>query len=304
MTNKFLAAGSVALMGAGALLGTSTAAHAYTSDDCLDNAPDGAIVELLDGDICSMTVNTPGAFEWAPARLVDFDFALSMILVAGGGGGSHDSYGYGGGGGEVYYLGNVWPDEGSPVSVYIGEGGAVGTRGEDSTFEDSANTIIVHGGEAGTQATGDSGSENSHAIGTNGETVFGGGACGPASDSAPGDGCFIADVTNTSPPTYLWPAPDGEIEMGRGGDGNSSGSLEPSYGWGGDASGSFANPGSSGVAIFHWLLSDMTPLEDSSTPLASTGVDANAIGMTAGALALGGVALAVVAAARRVRRSK
>ena len=97
MTNKILAAGSVALVGAGSLLG-ATAAQAYTEADC-GTEPTGAFLSLINDDICSLTFNSTSDTDWTIPAGID---RLAAVLVGGGGGSvSFVGGGYAGGGGEV-----------------------------------------------------------------------------------------------------------------------------------------------------------------------------------------------------------
>ena len=292
MTHKILAASSVALMGAGSLLG-ATAAQAYTSADC-GTQPIEAVTEIVDGNICQVTFNIPDDYLWYTPEGVDH---ISAIIIGGGAAASTLGYGYGGGAGEVYFSDNVYPVDEGFVALQVGAGGtAVGggdQDGEDSILEDSANFIVASGG----LANGTSGSGYTAGTYSDGWTTFGGGAKNGGTSTEPGEG-FLTSETGFDPASDLFPANVDNLILGRGGSG-----LElpdqGGYGWGGSADGGGdIEDGYDGAVIFRWFV----PESASNTPLASTGVDAAPMGFAAAAmLVAGGVGLAI---ARRARRTK
>lgn len=274
MSNKVLAAGSVALMGAGSLLGAS-AAQAATVADC--GTYDGATVTLIDGNLCDVVFDVPGEYSFtAPAGVT----ALEAVLIGGGAGSVKDSvtdpasetprFGYGGWVAHFEYA-----DLTEDVDVIVGAGGTV--------------TYIVDG-ETVTQGDG---GENSY---------FG-------SDFAEGEdyttqwnldaysGDPLSDPYEVGENNPLFPAIDGEPNLAFSGQiyENAGDCPNPAYGSGGSVCGTTYEEGADGAVVIRYN----TPTAD----LASTGVDANSIGIAAGALGLGGVALAIVAAVRRARRT-
>ena len=119
MTNKILAAGSVALMGAGALIGAAPAHASITDADC-GPIPTDAFLEVVDGEICNLTFDSQSATNWAFPTNVD---RIAAVIIGGGAGiVLADSTGYAGGGGEVLYVNDV--DTADIASMIIGGGGA------------------------------------------------------------------------------------------------------------------------------------------------------------------------------------
>ena len=297
MNNKFLAAGSVALMGAGSLLG-ATPANAFTEADC-GTVPADAFLELLGEDICSVTFDINSETAWEVPAGID---RLAAVLIGGGGCSMQMSNtGYGGGGGEVIYIDDVDPADLADLTI----GGPGNALPELDGGDTTLGSYVAEGGIRGEDydGAGTSGSGNAAAFTAGTSTnLFGGGAKTAATSSAIGAGYVLSDPDLTNDDPFFSDAFD-TIEMGKGG---SPLALPNSVGYGeggsADADDALSNAGETGAAIFRWSLTDVNT--DSETPLAATGVDANAIGMTAGALGLGGVALAVVAAARRARRVK
>ena len=292
MTHKILAAGSVALMGAGSLLGAS-AAQAYTEADC-GAQPDSALTSLVGDDICQVTYYIPGEFTWDVPSGVD---QIAAIVIGGGAGSSAGVVGYGGGAGEVEFYNNVVLQGEDSVSVTVGSGGdsAVGgwgDDGEDSVLSDAGNTVVASGGHG----DGTSGSGYSSTTAAGRADTYGGGAKNGATDQGPGEG-FLTSETGFAPASDLFPENVDSMVLGQGGSGVSV-PTEGGYGWGGSSNGtSDLEDGYDGAVIFRWFIP-----EAASTPLASTGVDAAPMGIAAaGMLVAGGVGLAI---ARRARRSK
>ena len=299
MNNKILAAGSVALMGASSLLGAS-AAQAYTDEDCgdLNGMSFGFLLEE-GGDVCAAIALGPGDFTFqAPAGTT----AVEMIFVgAGGGAAQQASDGYGGNGGEILFIEGIDPSATFEFTLGAGgaAGGEVGNDGELSTLSIGQEEYEAHGGDGGEYFTGQSGGGNSYASRLTGSTQFGGGSKEPATADGPGAGWGIGEpgLVGDDNPLWIWEIGDSQYADG----GNGEAIDGHNWGSGGDVEWNGTDwdieDGQDGFAEIHYKLG-------ATTPLASTGVDANAIGMTAGALGLGGVALAVVAAARRARRTK
>lgn len=294
MSNKIIAAGSVALVGAGSFPAAAPA-QAYTDADCGDQT--GMDITAIYGgtdDMCFSVAFGVGDYSFqAPANTV----AVEVVISGAGGGASTEGYGYGGGGGEVLFIDDL--DPAAVFDIYIGEGGGAASAGEASTITDGTTTYTASGGDGAAYLGGFSGNGNSYAILGDGWSQHGGGAGTAADSTNPGEGHFLNDPDFVGADNPLWPADD-DTEYGGGGNG-----LEldgGNWGFGGDAyydgSSWTLNGGEDGIVEIHYLLGD------SSNNLASTGVDANGIGMTAGTLTLSGVALGVVAAIRRSRRAK
>ncbi len=289
MNNKFLATGSVALMGAGSLLGAS-AAQAYTDADCGEQSG-MFITGLYEGteNVCFSVAFGAGDYTF---QAPEGSTAVEVVLSGSGGGASTAGYGYAGGGGEVLFIDDL--DITAEFSISLGEGGGNAADGGDSTITDGTTTHTARGGEA----SGASGNGNASYVLGDGYTKHGAGSGGDATADGPGVGQFLNDPAFVGVDNPLWPASD-ESQYGAGGSGTQL--EDDNWGNGGDAfydgTSWTLEGGRDGNIEVRYQLAD-------TTPLASTGVDANAIGMTAGALGLGGVALAVVAAARRARRVK
>lgn len=286
MTNKILAAGSVALMGAGSLLGAS-AANAYTVADCGEHVD--ALVTLLDGNICDVRWFSNGEAEFTAPDGVT---AVEAILV--GAGDSAVSYfsggyfeGYAGHAGEVVFLDDVDPDATHELVIGIGANAGRTEMLDEWTdveiYSEATDTVLD--GTFVAQA------------GNGSNSLVGDGAKGTPNTYS---GYLSSDPDLVGADNPLWPVMDGETPMGEGGqyfefESDMYGvTLGTGASWSRESAGGYQEDGGDGAAIFRFFAPN----------LAATGVDANAIGMTAGALGLGGVALAVVAAARRTRRSK
>ena len=289
MTNKILAAGSVALMGAGSLLGT-TAAGAATVADC--GTFDGAEVTLMDGDICDVVWTTPGTYSFkAPTGVTN----LQGIFVGAGAGGlgyndGSITVGYGGDAGEVAFFDDI---ETSPEwTVHIGDGG-------EGAYSTAYNTVTGNYGEASDFSLDVPPSDF--------EYPGAQGYIGPDDD-----GPYVGLGANTGNPdrntgfvssdpdlvganNALWPVIPGEQEFAVGGIGQSGNSdffTDLTPGSGGNASQLEGQTGADGMIIVRYY----------APKLASTGVDAAPMGIAAaGMLVAGGVGLAI---ARRARRSK
>ena len=298
MSNKILAAGSVALMGAGSFMGAAPAG-AIVEADC-GEAPTNGFVWVVNDTICSVSLNMNSATDFTMPAGID---RLAALVIGAGGGSVSDGYaGYAGGGGEVLYVADVTVSDLNTIE--IGHGGLSSTSytGSTSGGDTTLGSTVARGGEFGRDlaSSGDSGNGNTSwsSGGWDWNERFGGGAKSDASDGTPGAGYLLNDPELTLG-DELFPAEDAP-EFGRGGSGNSI-PGEAAFGWGGSATSGDKQDGVSGGIIFRWIPNSAAASENS---LAATGVDANSIGMTAGALGLGGVALAVVAAARRARRNK
>lgn len=288
MSNKIIAAGSIALMGAGSLVGAS-AANAYTVADCGEHVD--ALVTLIDGEICDVRFFSNGEYEFtAPAGVT----TVEAILV--GAGDSATAYrdegnvtfdGYAGNAGQVIFVDEV--DTNDTHDVVIGVGAGAGLWEYDSNWAET----IAYTAPSDTSLDGDiiahsaDGSLELEGVGAKGDP-FG------------YSGYLSSDPELVGDDNPLWPVIQDETPMGEGG--RYFENYEDMFGvtlgtgasWSDETIEGVQEDGGDGAAIFRFMAPN----------LAATGIDANAIGMTAGALGLGGVALAVVAAARRARRVK
>jgi hypothetical protein len=299
MTNKILAAGSVALMGAGALVG-ATPAQAYTDADCGLDGTD-YIGGLFDGttDVCWAIALGPGDYTFtAPANTV----ALEAVLGGAGGGAGSYGYGYGGNGGEIVFIDELEPTQTLEISLGAGgDGGAggpltAGADGEDSTIDNGVDIYTAHGGSGGEYVSGASGSGNAYGIASDEWTQNGGGAKTAGTADAAGVGYDLHDPELVGADNPLFPGDYVSI-YGSGGSGSESDGHN--WGYGGDASYDAGSDtwtledGESGFAYITYKLG---------TPLASTGVNTVPMGaLAAGMFVAGGAGLAI---ARRARRSK
>ena len=223
MSNKILAAGSVALMGAGSFMGAAPA-NAFTVDDC-GTVPDGAFVSLLDGDVCSLTFIASSDTDWAVPSGIE---RLAAVLVGGGGRGVNDtSCGYGGGGGEVVYVSDVDPADVVDISVGIGGNPVDDSDGGNTTF----GSYTAAGGDGGSWPNGGySGSDNA-SEGVNGDAdagVRGGGAKSAATTTTPGEG-YAPDDADLTEGDEFFPAQDQMLPWGAGGDGGCGGDIIPDF---------------------------------------------------------------------------
>jgi hypothetical protein len=281
MSEKLLAAGSATLIAAGSLLG-ATPAQAATAADC--GTHPGATVELLAGNVCSVTFDSEGDYDFtAPAGVTK----LEALVIAAGSGAEWcqaDTMGYAGGAGEVLYVSNLV--ESAAQSVVVGT---------DDGADSELNSTVARG------ADGDDSGSGNLGLGFDVQTfgnynVFGGGAKTPAGAVGnvgyAGEGFLSSDPDLVGVNNNLFPVIVGDLVLGQGGSGIEI--LEDSsYGSGGSTDGAVGEAdGYGGAVIFRY----MTP-----GTLASTGVDATAIGIGAGALLAGGVVLGAAAAVRRAR---
>jgi hypothetical protein len=275
MTNKILAAGSVALMGAGSLLG-ATAAQAATAADCGTHT--GATVSLINGSICQVIYGTAGDYSFdAPAGVTAFE----AVLIGGGAGSEKETvtedptslrkfFGYG-----AYMEHYSYEDVTGALAVTVGEGGTY----EELLWTNSIVDTVIDGldGEAS-----ELGEDSADGLGSGFDDNIMAYAGFPLSDvNVAGANNPLFPVTDGEP---LY-APSGRIYATAGE------CPTPTYGAGGSVCGTTYQDGASGAVIIRWSLGN----------LASTGVDASAIGVGAGALLAGGVALGAVAAVRRAR---
>jgi len=304
MTNKLLAAGSVALMGAGTLLG-ATAANAFTVAEC-ESAPSAGLPTAYD-NYCEVAF-LEGGDEYTFTTPAEYSDMWVMLVGAGGGAsGNNDGNGYAGGGGDVQFFDLSEVDPGTDLDLEVGLGGSTNTN----------NDASGEGGESWVQLPlsrlAADGGDNNNGFGVGwgycappgvslgyvayvgqgpsyfdaGITVPNGGECG---DGAPG---YVPSEESDTPEIFG----DLEFEIGAGGDVIAGGSELPSYGEGanvlvGLSEVTMNGAGGDGLVVFRW-----TPNE-----LASTGVDAAPLGIAAaGMLVAGGVGLAI---ARRSRRSQ
>ncbi|MFM6968242.1 MAG: hypothetical protein ACKOWN_04865 [Microbacteriaceae bacterium] len=308
MSNKILAAGSVALMGAGSLLFGATPANAFGSDEC-GLAPGDGSIRYTDG-YCSLTFDEAGDHTWTvPSNASE---VWAFIVGAGGGasGRVNVGEGYAGGGGDVQFYDLSDEAAGTELDIYVGAGGTsvsdattAAESGEDSSIDVGTDSWSAEGG-AGNEAGGSwlwgfCGASDFLIYAGEGTSYFPGDLTAPSGDACingvPG---YLPSEELDTPDIFS----DYDYTVGQGG------GVVP-VGWTANQAGTGANvyydddtdtltmdeAGSDGLVIVRWIPTGA---------LASTGVDANSIGMTAGALSLGGIALAVVAAARRARRNK
>jgi hypothetical protein len=102
---------------------------------------------------------------------------VEVLVVGGGGGGSYAYAGAGGGGGAVVYgVLNIAKNT-TPISVVVGNGGAVGSAGGTSYF----SSLTANGGNPGSGGSG--GASGSGNAGTTGSSKSGGGGGGAGSPS-------------------------------------------------------------------------------------------------------------------------
>ena len=299
MTNKILAVSSVALMGAGALLGTVSPANALFESECEPALGDEFMFGLQSGesDICVASIGGAGSATFkAPAGTT----ALEVIFVGAGGGGAQEaSNGYGGNGGEILFIEEIDPSATLEFSIGAGgaPGGTVGGDGELSTLVIGQDDYEAHGGDGGAYLAGQSGGGNGFAVDTDGYTQHGGGSKEPATSDGPGAGWGIGEPGLVGAENPLWDWSIGNSQFADGGNGEAYDGND--WGSGGDVEWNGASwdiqEGQDGYVEIHYKLG-------STAPLASTGVDAAPMGIAAaGMLVAGGVGLAI---ARRARRSK
>ena len=273
MTNKLLAAGSVALVGAGSLFG-ATAANAFTASDC-GTHPD-ATVTLINGTICEVVYGTPGDYTFtAPSGVTAFE----AVLIGGGAGSQKETvtenpsaltqyFGYSG-----WMNWYEYADVTGPLAVTVGEGGTY----EETLWTNSIPDAVIDGLDGEDSVLG----VNS-AAGT-----------GVRDTSVTWDAIPLSDEDVVGADNPLFPAIVGEGLYAPTGDifATAGECPTPVYGAGGSVCGTTYEDGASGAVFIRWSLAG----------LASTGVDASAIGIGAGGLLAGGVALGAVAALRRAR---
>jgi hypothetical protein len=160
---------------------------------------------------------------------------VEVLVVGGGGGGSYAYAGAGGGGGAVVYgVLNIAKNT-TPISVVVGNGGAVGSAGGTSYF----SSLTANGGNPASGGSG--GASGSGNAGTNGTSKSGGGGGGAGSPSLhmwTGGGCGGEGFGSSISGTLV------NYGGGGGGAGNSSesGSGSGNYGaWGPAGGGRGAN---------------------------------------------------------------
>jgi hypothetical protein len=278
MTNKLLAAGSVALVGAGSLLG-ATAAQAATAADCGTHT--GATVSLINGTICEVLYGTPGDYSFdAPAGVSAFE----AILIAGGTGSEKVTVTevpsaltkYWGYSGEINWY--SYEDVTGALAVTVGEGGTY----EETLWTNSIPDTVIDGLDG----------EDSEL----GENVAAGSGVRLDDPIGAWDGVALSEENLVGANNPLFPvtgreplyAPSGSIYETVGE------CPAPTFGAGGSVCGTTYEDGASGAVFIRWSLEN----------LASTGVDASAIGIGAGGLLAGGVALGAIAAVRRARSTR
>jgi len=180
------------------------------------------------------------------------------VLLVGGGGGGGPTLGGGGGGGGVIYMPSVSVSAGTSYSVVVGDGGASGTNGQNSsifgataagggtsgTYPDGIGTS---GGSGGGAAAGQSnlnqgggtsgnslGSNNGIIYGNIGGSLIGGTRATDATRAAGGGGAGVKGLDTDMNVT----GDTGQTGMGSGGAGIVNTILGPSYYWGGGGGGS------------------------------------------------------------------
>jgi len=279
MTNKILAAGSVALIGTGSLLG-ATAAQAATVADC--GTHPGATVSLINGTICDVVYDEVGEFSFdAPAGVSAFE----AVLIGGGAGASKETvtsdptilvkrFGYSG---EMAYY--TYSDVVGGLEVVVGAGG----ENEWSYTESGGPTLYYDEGTDGTNTV-------------LGENMAWGSSWREYEDGCTWDGFPLSEEQLVGIDNPLFPVIPGAAAMSATGDVYETLAelTDLTYGSGGSWGGTSFQDGGSGAVIIRWSLAN----------LASTGVDASAIGIGAGGLLAGGVALGAVAALRRARSTR
>lgn len=108
------------------------------------NATGGAVTTIIDGGI-NYTIHTftaNGTFNVSGAPIN----ATVLVVAGGGGGGSNPSTGNGGGGGGGGLIYNTSYNATGIITVVVGNGGAVDTNGQNSSF---GTLIAVGGGKGG-----------------------------------------------------------------------------------------------------------------------------------------------------------
>lgn len=161
---------------------------------------------------------------------------VEVLVVGGGGGGSYAYAGGGGGGGAVVYgVLNIAKNT-TPISVVVGNGGAVGSAGGTSYF----SSLTANGGNPGSGNYGGSSGSGNAGSGPSGSKSGGGGggAGSPSLHSWTGGGCGGEGFGSSISGTLV------NYGGGGGGSGNSSesGSGSGNYGaWGPAGGGRGAN---------------------------------------------------------------
>lgn len=216
----------------------ASAAQAATVAEC--GAHDGATsIELIGSNICSVVFSKAGDYSFtAPAGVTQ----LEALLVGGGGAGQEiGGFGYAGGSGEVKYVSQL--EAVVTHSIHVGQGGKelilnLGLNGQVNGDIDPRNgeqsslgNVLAQGGyfsnadkDPFSTLFGSSGNRNK-GFGFGPDfwyPIWGGGAKSAATGNAdgitayPGAGFLPSDPTLTlgSP---LFPAHEGDPELGRGG---------------------------------------------------------------------------------------
>jgi hypothetical protein len=298
MKNKFLAAGSVALMGAGSFLG-ATAANAITVADCGD-APVGGVVSAQ-GEYCQIYFANSGDYEWSiPDGATD---VWALLIGAGGGAGGRITFneGYAGNGGDVQYQ-DLTDAAAADLVITIGAGGESdpdsgdnGSDGEDTFLSDGTTEWTAAGGEGNGPGSANWGFCNGFSVYMGeGDSYF---TAEPEGDAACEGGAPGLNPSTDPEAPEAWAG--FEEMLGNGGGvfvdeahGQDLGQGASVYYTSDPESTAMDDAGENGYVGIRWIPAD----------LASTGVDAAPLGIAAaGMLVAGGVGLAI---ARRARRSK
>ena len=194
MTHKILAAGSVALMGAGALVGASPAfAYTFTDADC-DALAGPNIMSSVDTSnpnfdaVCTQIAFGPSDVTFTPPANLE---ELQVAIIGGGGGASHDAYGYGGNGGGVMFIDGLEPTQSFVVT--IGDGGDPGQDGENTVLTAGTDVYSATGGDAGANNYTYSGNDWESSLASDNNSWHGAGAAGDATADGPGDGRDLDD---------------------------------------------------------------------------------------------------------------
>lgn len=195
-----------------------------------------------------------------PFYLMDSNgpFRVDYLVIAGGGGGGNDSYGGGGAGGYITSVtgessGGPSPAVerlnlfgGTPLTITVGAGGALGTNGADSVF---GSIVASGGGFGGSGSNGNSGGSGGGAApefdfgsgttgqGTNGGDDGGAGANFPVTFRAGGGGGAGAGGTILDAGGGLASSITGTSITRAGGGGGSAGSQWGTGGNGGAGGG-------------------------------------------------------------------
>jgi hypothetical protein len=191
-----------------------------TISQLLSNNGEGVLLNYI--DTTRGWIPTSGINEGTDA-LQPNQYSIEFLVIAGGGGGGGNAspnFACGGGGAGGYRTSTQAVEQGTVITVTVGDGGAVDAPGTNSSISGSGLTTITSAGG------GDGGTGGSSGGGANGGSGGGGGGEGPGQ---PGG---LGNTPNTSP-----------SQGNNGGTGAAAGAT--GAGGGGGASGVGANNGPS-----------------------------------------------------------